>query len=74
SSIVNEFNSALGQYLGYLQIILKKEPDRFLYLAIPKDVKEKIMTIDYYKNLIQKYKLKILVYEPNNEVISEWIN
>ncbi len=73
-SIVNEFNSALGQYLGYLQIIHKKEPDRLLYLAIPVDVNTEIMRIGYYTDLIDKYKLQLIVYDPNREVISEWIN
>jgi hypothetical protein len=71
---VNEFNSALGQYLGYLQIIHKKEPDRLLYLAIPIDVNTEIMKIEYYIDLIDKYKLQIIVYDPSREVISEWIN
>lgn len=73
-SIVNEFNSALGQYLGYLQIILEKEPERLLYLAIPIDVNLEIMKIEYYTKLIEKYKLKIIVYDPTKEVIAKWIN
>lgn len=73
-SIINEFNSALGQYLGYLKILSATDPERKLYLAIPVDIEETIFGVDYFKIMVADYKLKIIIYDPENEVISKWIN
>ncbi|MCB1194069.1 MAG: fatty-acid oxidation protein subunit alpha [Leptospiraceae bacterium] len=74
NSVVNDFNSALGQYLGYLKLLRVKESDRLLYLAVPVDIQEHIFKIEYYKVMINDYKLKIVIYDPVNEVIVKWIN
>ncbi|MCP5500984.1 MAG: XisH family protein [Leptospiraceae bacterium] len=73
-SVINEFNSALGQYLGYLKIIRRIEPERALYLAIPNEVEKLIKDNDYFQELISDYGLKIIVYDPQQESILSWIN
>jgi hypothetical protein len=74
TSIVSEFNSALGQYLAYYKIISKTEPDRELYLAIPSEVYNFIFKKPFFIEMIDDYNLKLIVYEPSNEEIVKWIN
>lgn len=38
SSAISEFHTALGQFLNYRIALEASEPNRILYLAVPKDV------------------------------------
>lgn len=63
-SAITDFHSALGQFLSYRLALKSVEPDRTLYLAVP---------LDTY-HAIQRYQVLIIVYDPANEVIVQWIN
>lgn len=73
ASAINEFHSALGQFMTYRLALKKKEPDRVLYLAIPADVHESFFSLPFPQMAIQEYELKLLVYHPLQEVIVQWL-
>ena len=72
SSAVRDFHSALGQFLNYRLGLQMTEPDRILYLAIPIDIFESFFQERFTKEAIRQYQVKLIVYEPIQEVIIEW--
>lgn len=68
-SQITEFYSALGQYLTYQQGLKIAEPDRKLYLAIPKIAKDEVFSLGLTQQLISELKIKLLVYSLLGEII-----
>lgn len=50
------------------------EPEREVYLAISEDVYETFFTLVFTQKAIEKYQIKIIVYDINQEVIKQWKN
>ena len=71
-SAVTDFHSALGQFLNYRLGLQMNEPDRTLYLAIPLDIFESFFQERFTQEAIRQYQVKLIVYEPVQEVIIEW--
>lgn len=71
-SAVTDFHSALGQFLNYRLGLQMTEPDRTLYLAIPIDIFESFFQERFTQEAIRQYQVKLIVYEPIQEVIIEW--
>lgn len=69
-SQITEFHSALGQYLTYQQGLKIVEPDRILYLAIPKIAKDEVFSLALTQQLIAELAIKLLVYSTKGEIIS----
>ncbi len=74
NSDISEFHTALGQFLNYQDALEIKEPERILFLAVPLDTYETFFQDPFILAAIRKHKLRLLVYNPTEEVISEWIN
>ncbi|WP_204105469.1 MULTISPECIES: XisH family protein [Spirulina sp. CCY15215] len=73
-SAMFDFHLALGQFLNYRLVLEEIEPERILYLAIPLTAYQSFFLRDLPKAAIQRYELKLLVYDPMNEAIVKWIN
>ena len=73
SSVISEFYDALGQYMNYLDALDHVEPNRVLYLAVPIDAYETFFLLPYGQHVIQRYKLKLIVYKTTSEEIVKWI-
>jgi hypothetical protein len=73
NSDISEFHTALGQFLNYQDALEIKEPERILFLAVPIDTYETFFQDPFISASISKHKLRILVYNPAEEVISRWI-
>ncbi|MDZ8188876.1 MAG: XisH family protein [Nostoc sp. ChiSLP02] len=72
-SPITDFYSALGQFLSYRLALAGYEPDRVLYLAVPLDTYKIFFQLEFTKIAIKQYQVLLIVYEPENEVIVEWI-
>jgi fatty acid-binding protein DegV len=64
---------ALGQYLNYILLLEEQEPDRVLYLAVSENIYEL-----YFHNLavqkaIERYHIKILVFDAQLQIVKSWI-
>ena len=74
TSNISEFHTALGQFLNYsIAIESSHEPERILYLAVPKDVYQTFLRFEPAKTVIKRYKILLMIYDPNQEVIEQWI-
>ena len=48
--------------------------DRSLYLAIPTLIYEAFFQKEFLKISVERYQIKLIIYEPVSEVIEKWIN
>lgn len=72
-SAMLDFHLALGQFLNYRLVLDEIEPSRTLYLAVPRTAHETFFIRDLPKLAIQKYQLKLIVYDPKEEIVLQWI-
>ncbi len=73
-SAISDFHGALGQFLNYHFVLEQTEPERILFLAIPIYAYESFFQRDLPQAIINRYNLKLIVYDPIEGVISQWIN
>lgn len=72
-SQINELEKGLGQYILYLDILARIEPDRNLYLAIREETFSELFAEPIGQLLIENDRLCLLVVDPEKEVIVQWI-
>ncbi|MEY2830752.1 MAG: hypothetical protein RLZZ574_10 [Cyanobacteriota bacterium] len=73
NSQVADLQQALGQYTLYLDIIEETEPERILYLAIRETTYEDIFIEPIGQILLNKKRLKLIVFDADREEIIQWI-
>ena len=73
-SPVTDYHAALGQFLNYRLALELSDPERILYLAIPVVVHEAFFQREFAQLSVERYGIKLIIYEPVNEVIVQWIN
>ncbi|MBW4511114.1 MAG: XisH family protein [Scytonematopsis contorta HA4267-MV1] len=71
-SATTEFSTALGQFLKYQLAMEEEQPDRLLYLAIPSDIYRSFFTLELPRLLIQRYQVRLIVFDPEEEAIVKW--
>lgn len=73
NSDLDQFEDALGKFLIYLNALEIKEPERLLYLAVPKGFHKRFFDDVFFIKLAQRYQVNLLVYDESKNTISEWI-
>ncbi|HBE16181.1 MAG TPA: fatty-acid oxidation protein subunit alpha [Cyanobacteria bacterium UBA11149] len=74
TSAINDFHTALGQFLNYRIMLEVNEPDRQIYLAVPLETYQTFFQSRFAKVAIARHQLKLIVYNPITEEIVQWIN
>ena len=74
ASDISEFHTALGQFINYRTILKRKDPERILYLAVPISSFETFFSLELPQLVIKENNLKLIIFEPEKEVIVKWIN
>jgi XisH protein len=69
-SDVDEF----GQFLLYKLALTKKEPDRMLYLAMPRDFYNDLFDDAFFLEVLKIYQVHVIIYDYKNKIIEQWIN
>ncbi|MBU7582840.1 MAG: XisH family protein [Nostoc sp. TH1S01] len=72
-SNLSEFHTALGQFLNYRIVLREKQPERVLYLAVNLDTYNDFFSRQLPKMSIKEYQLKLMIFDPFQEEIVEWI-
>ncbi len=72
-SLISEFHGALGQFLNYRVALKLKEPNRVLYLAVPIKVYRNFFTGELAQLSIAEYQVKLLIFDPEQVEVAEWI-
>jgi XisH protein len=71
-SAIKDFHAALGQFLNYRLALQMSEPDRILYLAVPEDTFNSFFQEIFIQEAVKLYQVKLVVYNPVQEVITLW--
>jgi hypothetical protein len=72
-SEMEDFRNAIGQFSIYRAVLQKTEPDYTLYLAVRDITYESLFEEPIGKLMIEAEKLKLIVFDSNREIISQWI-
>lgn len=72
-SPVHYLANALGQYLLYRSALILTDDPTPLYMALPISSYNRIMTEDIGQDVIQRYDLRLIVFNPLTEEIVQWI-
>jgi hypothetical protein len=73
-SVISDFHQAVGQVMNYRLILQREDPERVLYLAVPLDVYESFFKLEFTQIAMVDYRLKLIVYDIEQEAIALWIN
>jgi len=73
ASSISEFHTALGQFFNYRLALEEKDPERTLYLAVPLNTYDEFFTLQFIQKAVNRAALKLLIYNEQEEVISQWI-
>jgi XisH protein len=74
ASAISEFHTALGQFINYRGALRIRDPERILYLAIPDRTYASFFQQAFPKMMIEENQVRLLVYDIQSEVITQWIN
>ncbi|MEA5627710.1 XisH family protein [Nostoc sp. UHCC 0251] len=66
SSVITDFHSA------YRLALQMSEPDRILYLAVPVDTFDSFFQERFTQEAVKLYQVKLVSYDPLQEVIVQW--
>jgi hypothetical protein len=72
TSAVKEFHLALGQFLNYRLALKQVEPERILYLAIPKDTYEDFFARQFIQNSVSEYQIKLMIFDSVKQEVVLW--
>lgn len=73
TSEIRDLENALGQFVLYQNALSLTEPDRILYLAIREAVYLDLFEEEIGKMLLERNVVKLLSFNPEQEVIIRWI-
>jgi hypothetical protein len=72
-SAMTDFYGAMGQFLAYRLALQEEQPERILYLAVPEDAYRTFFQLPFVQRAVQAYALLLVVYDPTQEAITQWI-
>jgi hypothetical protein len=73
ASEMTDLERALGQFVLYRFLLQREEADRVLLLAIPREVHGALFDTAHGRDLATAQGLRLLVFDPEQEVLVEWI-
>lgn len=71
-SLVYEFHRAIGQIVSYQINMEIQEPDRVIYLAIPKFAWDKMTSQPFYEAVLQREHIHCLIFDPETNSVVSW--
>lgn len=72
-SPVSEFHKAIGQYENYRLSLEELDPDRTIWLAISMMAWNDFFQRPFIQKAVKRYKIELLIFDPENEIILQWI-
>lgn len=61
-SQIVDLEKALGQYMIYEELLKRQEPDRLLFLAVPRYAYEKVFATEVGQLSVRAFKLRLIIY------------
>lgn len=63
----------IGQHLLYESVLAELEPARALYVAVTQAAVERVFTGRLGRLVLERTRMRLLVFDPTQEVIVQWI-
>jgi hypothetical protein len=73
-SFIADLQATIGQYIMYKEVVEAQNLDFKLYLAIPANLYHHNFQTPLAQLMLQKTQINLLVFDPIQEVIEQWIN
>lgn len=73
-SDIRDFEQALGQFVFYRSLLMRFEPGRKLFLAVPLSVFSSTMQEPITRPVLTDLSVALVAFDPELEVISQWTN
>ncbi len=73
-SPIDYFYSVVGQYLVYRVILNEKGPKIDLYLAVPTQASQQLLSEEIGQLVLQELHIKVLIFDPEREEVVQWID
>ena len=74
TSNISQFHQAIEQFFNYHLALEEQQPERVLYLAVPSGIYYSFFQLQFIKTVVERSQLKIMIYDPVQEVIVAWKN
>lgn len=71
--MISELEKTIGQLQLYQWALEEQEPQRQLFLAITQNIYIKHFQKGIFQLAVQRNKINLLVYEPTQEEIIQWL-
>ncbi|MBK7872950.1 MAG: element excision factor XisH family protein [Saprospiraceae bacterium] len=72
-SFITALYEAVGKYVIYRSVLKEMQPERMLFLAIPKSIFNRFFEESVIQQLIQDEDFKIIIYDQHSQIITKWI-
>lgn len=75
-SPVQDLKEAIGQYILYSDIMAEApdDADRTLYLAVREETQRIVFSKEQTQRLLRNRNIRLIVFNPNTEEITQWIS
>jgi hypothetical protein len=71
-SPVRDLQEAVGQFEVYRAILAETEPERLLYLAVPRRIHEGLLTEAFGQLIVTRLRLRLLVFDEQQQKVVRW--
>src|SRR5262245_2172337 len=72
-SDLHDFQLAIGQYVFYRSLLRLLEPERRLFLAVPRQVAASTLLEPIVQPVVEELLIPFIVFDPEREEIVKWI-
>ena len=73
-SQVRDLQEAVGQYEVYRAMLAETDPDRVLYMAVPREVFEAIFSERFGQVITSRLGLRLLIFDEVEQKVVRWIS
>lgn len=72
ASPLTDFHAAVGKFLLYQEVLDEKDPERQLFIAMPKDAYLEFVD-EFIARMIHKHHIQVIVFDNKKPEIWQWI-
>jgi hypothetical protein len=73
ASDMKDLEDALGQFVLYARLLIRYAPERTLYLAVTEEIRKTVFEEEAGQILIEDGIIRLVTFNPTQEVIVRWI-